>query len=626
MLNAIRKRASSWVVKVFFVLLIASFAVWGIGDTFFGGGQSQVAATVGDSEIGVNEVSSAFQAGVERLQDQLGTAVDREQAVRLGLMDQALQDLISQRLLDLGAADLGLRIADDTVRQSVFENPLFQTGNRFDRARFENILMANGLTEEGFLALVRRDALRAALVESLAGPVEVPGAMVDRLYRHRNERRSGRLLLVTPERIEEVPQPTAEELAAYHAEHEAEFTAPEYRALTYVSLEPEDLIEEVQVDEGELRAEYEERISEYTNPERRTVQQLLAQDEAALGAAAERVAEGVDFATAAAETPGVSASELGQIARGELPADLEAAVFGLAEGEVGRPVRSEFGWHLFRVTALEPEQVTPFEEVRDELQREIAAQRAIDRLPPVANALDDELAAGEPLEEAAANVGLEARAVEAVDARGRTPEGQPAGLPPWPEFLETAFAAEPGEPTLLNETADGAYFVVRVDRVTEPRLKPLDEVRDEAAAAWTAARRDELARQRAEDLRAQAEAAPSLDQLAGAAGLEVRTIGPLRRIDPGTSQGVDRAVVAALFDTRPGEVADRVVEVGGGYGLVATTEVLPADPAADEAGVRQLRDELAAGMRDDLLRQFEAALRDRHPVDINNRALSDLPL
>ena len=626
MLNAIRKRASSWVVKVFFVLLIASFAVWGIGDTFFGGGQSQVAATVGDSEIGVNEVSSAFQAGVERLQDQLGTAVDREQAVRLGLMDQALQDLISQRLLDLGAADLGLRIADDTVRQSVFENPLFQTGNRFDRARFENILMANGLTEEGFLALVRRDALRAALVESLAGPVEVPGAMVDRLYRHRNERRSGRLLLVTPEHIEEVPQPTGEELAAYHAAHEAEFTAPEYRALTYVSLEPEDLIEEVQVDEGELRAEYEERISEYTNPERRTVQQLLAQDEAALGAAAERVAEGVDFATAAAETPGVSASERGQIARGELPADLEAAVFGLAEGEVGRPVRSEFGWHLFRVTALEPEQVTPFEEVRDELRREIAAQRAIDRLPPVANALDDELAAGEPLEEAAANVGLEARAVEAVDARGRTPEGQTAGLPPWPEFLETAFAAEPGEPTLLNETADGAYFVVRVDRVTEPRLKPLDEVRDEAAAAWTAARRDELARQRAEDLRAQAEAAPSLDQLAGAAGLEVRTIGPLRRIDPGTSQGVDRAVVAALFDTRPGEVADRVVEVGGGYGLVATTEVLPADPAADEAGVRQLRDELAAGMRDDLLRQFEAALRDRHPVDINNRALSDLPL
>jgi peptidyl-prolyl cis-trans isomerase D len=184
----------------------------------------------------------------------------------------------------------------------------------------------------------------------------------------------------------------------------------------------------------------------------------------------------------------------------------------------------------------------------------------------------------------------------------------------------------PGEPTLLNETADGAYFVVRVDEVTEPRLKPLDEVRDEVAAAWLAERRDALARQRAEELLAQAEAAPSLRALAEGAGLEVRAIGPLRRIDSGAAEGVNGAVIGSLFTTDAGEVAGEVVEVGGGYGLVATTEVLPADPAADQAGVQQLRAELAAGMRDDVLRQFEMALRERYPVEIDDRALDTLLL
>ena len=627
MLNAIRKRASSWFVRAFFLVLVASFAVWGVGDMFLGGGASQVAATVGESEITVTEVANAFQSNVEQLQNRLGTAVDREQAVRLGVMDQALEQLVTQRLLDLAAADLGLTVANETLRQAVLSNPAFQTGGQFDRNRFENVLRASGLSEEQFLALLRRDALRAALLESLAAPVAVPETLVDQLYRHRNERRGGQLLVVAPADVREVPRPTEEELAAYHEAHAAEFTAPEYRRLTFVTLEPEDIVEEVQVGEEELREEYELRLDEFTTPERRTVKQLLSSDEEAIRAAADWAGQaGADFATVAESNPKVSFTDLGEVERGELPAGLEEVAFGLAAGEISKPVRSAFGWHLFRVEEVLPERVVPFEEAREELRRQLAEQRAIDELPALGNALDDELAAGLPLEEAAANVGLEVQTAEAVDARGLTPEDEPAaGLPAWPEFLQTAFSTEPGEPTLLHETADGAYFVLRVDEVTPPRQRPLDEVRDEVAAAWEAERRRELARERAEELLAQAaEAGRPLDELAAAAGLTIRNIQPIRRIDSGAQQGLNPEVIGALFDTEPGHVANRVVPVGDGFAVVATNEVLPADPAADAEGVERLRAELAADMRDDLLSQYEAALRARHPVDINAQALSTL--
>ena len=68
--------------------------------------------------------------------------------------------------------------------------------------------------------------------------------------------------------------------------------------------------------------------------------------------------------------------------------------------------------------------------------------------------------------------------------------------------------------SLLEETDAGSYFVVGVDSVTAPRVKPVEEVRDALAAAWTAERRLELARQRAEELRQPAASVASLDQLA----------------------------------------------------------------------------------------------------------------
>ena len=52
MLQFIRSQVTSIFVKILFVLLIVSFAIWGIGDVFFGSPAGKVAVQVGDDEIG----------------------------------------------------------------------------------------------------------------------------------------------------------------------------------------------------------------------------------------------------------------------------------------------------------------------------------------------------------------------------------------------------------------------------------------------------------------------------------------------------------------------------------------------------------------------------------------------
>ena len=92
MLNVLRQKAGSWVVKVLLLLLVVSFAIWGIGDVFFGGVQNPTVAKVGGSEISAGELSEAFNRSLNDLQRRLGSSIDREQAIRLGLMQQSLQE------------------------------------------------------------------------------------------------------------------------------------------------------------------------------------------------------------------------------------------------------------------------------------------------------------------------------------------------------------------------------------------------------------------------------------------------------------------------------------------------------------------------------------------------------
>ena len=67
MLETIRKRTTSWVVKGLLLLLVLSFAVWGIGDIFRGGREATI-AKVGDTKITSDQLSREFRREMDRIQ------------------------------------------------------------------------------------------------------------------------------------------------------------------------------------------------------------------------------------------------------------------------------------------------------------------------------------------------------------------------------------------------------------------------------------------------------------------------------------------------------------------------------------------------------------------------------
>lgn len=82
-----------------------------------------------------------------------------------------------------------------------------------------------------------------------------------------------------------------------------------------------------------------------------------------------RIEEGEDFAEVVRKESDDSQNDghLGQFGRGRMVPPFEKAAFALEVGELSQPVRTQFGWHIIQLHERTEPEVTPFEEIREQV-------------------------------------------------------------------------------------------------------------------------------------------------------------------------------------------------------------------------------------------------------------------
>jgi peptidyl-prolyl cis-trans isomerase D len=624
MLQAIRSKAGSFVVKGLFGLLILTFGIWGIGDIFRSGSTDTVIATVGDQTIRAEELQTALRREIERLSSRVGRTIDIQQAKKFGIIDGVLDALIDRSVIEQEAGRLRLEVSDEMIRNATTDNPKFKTPDgHFDRTLFNAVLAENHLTEDQYVALVRRELPRDDLRQAVVAGAAAPQSMVDLLYRYRNEKRVADIVTLLIADAGDVGQPSEADLTAFYDGHQDLFRAPEYRGFTLISLSPSDVAQGIEIPEAKLKEEFDQRQDEFQVPEQREVQQILAPSEEKVKEAAAALVAGKDWHEVATQIAGQNPEtiELGLMKREELPQVLSDIAFELPLNKPSEPVKTPLGWHILRVVRIEPAATQTFDQVKPKLEAQLTHDEAVDRIYKVANRVDDALAGGATLEDVAAKFGLKLTEIAAVDVGGRDAEGYPAALPLAPsEVTKLAFATGEGQTTRMTETQDGGVYAVRVSKITPPAVKPLAAVKDQAVAAWQDEKRRETVAKTAEDLAAAVKPSARLAAVAAEKGLKVTTSPPLLR-SPSRGDTTPPALVSKLFAAKPGEVVT-ATDAAGSYvaqlGEPQTTETPSPSASADFSR------EQNQGMRIDLDAEYTQALRARYPVEIRRAAVDRL--
>ncbi|MDO5506223.1 MAG: peptidyl-prolyl cis-trans isomerase [Pseudoxanthomonas suwonensis] len=661
MLQFLREKTTGWIAIAILILLSIPFAFFGMEQYLFQRNATWVATVEAPptwwrgapswwpakmlwqrEEITADDFRIAFDEARRQAREQQGELFDPRAFESAENKREVLERLVDQRMLALDAARGGLVVSNAQVRKVVLAQPEFQVDGRFDPQRYQMALAAGNpprtpVQYDEFL----RDRMQETLLPfALLESAFVTDSELDRLLRLSGESRDVSFFVLQPV-ADEAPVDDAEAKAWYDA-HPADYRVPEMVDVEYVEFDASQVAATAPPSESALRAQYEQNKSRYGAASERLVSHILVEVDASADAAAQQAAEaearqlveqarapGADFgalAQASSDDAGSASAggDLGWIGQdGSMVKPFEDAVFEAEPGSIVGPVRTDFGWHVIHVRESKQGSVQPFEEVREQLAEELARN---DRERAYSDALtrmmDEVYKNPTSLEAAARAGGVSVKTLAGLPREGSADAGVVGSHP---LVLREAFSEvliQDGTVSDPIEVGPEHNVLLRVSRHVPASTRPLEQVREEVAAAVRADRARKALEADAEALLAEVKGGKTLDAVATARGLEAIDIPSLPRNVPMPDMEASKALFSVPAPSE-GEVSPgRTRLADGGAMVFVVTRVTPGDPAtASEEERNTLRGQIAQVNALGEIEALRKALRQRYRISIEESRL-----
>lgn len=596
-------KTAVWVLMGLLILGLGGFGATSLS------GNIRTIGTVGDMPVSVESYARQLQQEMQAVQQQTGQPLTFAQAQQIGLDRAVLQRVIATRALDHEAAQIGLSIGDENLRDRILEIPAFRgVDGTFDRDGYRFALEQNGITEAQFETQLREEVSRTLIQGAILNGVVMPDSYVDTLVNFVGEQRS-----FTWTRLDEAdlatPIAVADDstLRAHYDANIDVFTLPETKQITYAILSPDSLIDEVEIAEADLRDAYDQRSAEFDQPERRLVERLAYLDEASANDAKAAIEVGNSF-EGLVEQRGLTLADidLGDVTEAEL-AEAGAEVFGAEVGAIVGPLPSSLGPALFRVNAVLPAQFIPFEDAQPILRPELAADRARRLVEAQAENLDDLLAGGATLEELATDSDMVLGSID------WTPQSTD-DIAAYEAFRRAASSVTIEDFPEIEQVEDGGLFALRLDAVLPPRPAPFEQARADVLTHWQAAEVDA-------GLSAQIETQlPQLREGADFASLDLDAVREENMLRSSFVGGTPPGFMSDVFDMAVGDVA--VVQDAAAVVIVRLDDIADPEENEDTAALRvQLEQQSGQALAQDVYEIFSNDVTLRANPQINPQAL-----
>lgn len=634
MLKYFRNRRSlGWLFGAFLlILVIFAFIAFYVPDFLapgnVGGATGAVAWVEGDP-ISSQEFLQGYRMQDAQYRQQLGAQYTPELLRQLGLDSFVIQQLVQEKMLTLEAKRQGLSVTDTEVSESIMNDPQLQQDGRFiGREAYQRLLAGAGLTAASYEEQVRQNLLRQKLRSLVTDGVVVPDADIEDEYRKRNEEVHLEYTVVSSSDFEDEIEVSDEEVRAYYENNPEEFERPVQRKARFITLTPQLFTSAVTVTDREIERYYNMNQQRYSTGNEVRASHILFktgpdQDEDEVRQRAEEVLEqiraGADFAelarTHSEDTSAEDGGDLGFFGRGAMVPEFEQVAFSLPVGEVSDLVRTNYGFHIIKVTDERPAMTQPLENVEEQIRGTLTQQKAT-----------------EAMEEAVVSASEKLRAAGALDALSAEyplliPQdtqffGRHDPLPQLGNSTEAArlaFETDVGGITPAIPLGPGAgYAFLQVLEERDAGIAPFEEVETQA--------REQLRDQRAME-RAEARADEIYAQLVSdgpeTAGIELESNESFFRGSQLPEAGRSAAVQSRAFEMPIGEFS-KPLEATNGYVIMRVVDRSGFDHEEFAEQKASFEEQIVEERRSRLWGAFVANLQSQYDVQIDWRAVREI--
>ncbi|SPB16406.1 PpiC-type peptidyl-prolyl cis-trans isomerase [Caballeronia novacaledonica] len=361
--------------------------------------ESSYVASVNGHKITRAEFDSAFRQQVDRARSMLGAQFDAKMFDTPEARAAMVDSLVQQRAMADETQRLHLTASDDAVRRALLSDPVISSLKKpdgsIDLDRYKQLLAMQGMTPAQYDERMRYTIATEQIPGSIQTTSFTSKSLAQSLTELAEQKRTVQGLSLRTADYTSKIQPTDAQLTAYYDAHRNDFATPETAAIQYLLLSPATVAAASKPSDADLKKYYDDNIQRYrTEAEVRASHILVnapkdasAADKAKAKQKAEELLAQVkahpdQFAQIAqknSDDPGSAGKggDLGYFGHGQIAGGkaFDDAAFSLKKGEVSNIVESDFGYHIIQATDVKPSVTKPFDEVKDALAKDYAAQQ-----------------------------------------------------------------------------------------------------------------------------------------------------------------------------------------------------------------------------------------------------------
>lgn len=597
MMTKIRSVQDSWAAKSILILTALSFmSLFGVSGYLSSAGKNRPIIKVDDIIVYQDEIRNQYNQELQAAKNLFGDNIDVNDNMRNAILQNIVQKDLVNAILQKTSEDLNVSISNDLVKKIIYSQAEFMDANgNFSLDKLRRLLNASGWTEQRYIDTLRKDIEKQHLVQNPVENINIPAFMNKYLAQLENQKKVFKYIEIRPESLKVDRQISQEELEQYYQDFAAQFEEPETRNVSFIELSVDKLASKVTPSETDIKNYYNENINQFVIPENRNVLQMVFDNQDDADKAFAALNAGGDFYNVAKQfaKQDKAATQLGEVSKDMLIADMSDAVFDLKAGDYTNPIKSELGWHIMKVTNIIPKKETSLAAARNKIIDAIRKEKAYDEAYNAVAEIEDKIGAGATLESIAEEYNARINKVIGLNEEGKS-KSAPAShnkLIASTDFIDAAFSYNSGEISQVLE-GDNGFTIVRVDSVTDAHPKELSEVKGEIQKMWAANERNAIAQEIINDVTHDLENGDEIGDVGRRFELPVKTTKAIKHTE--NFAGLSRIQIEELFQEKLG--TPKLISNDEVNLIVVPTKVIKASDNLSKEELEVLRSKAQADM------------------------------
>ena len=629
MLRYLRENTGNWIIKFFLGIIVIVFVFLGVGS--FGSKRNDSVATINDESITLKEYQQAYKMLVDQMRARFGKNLNDDILKALNVKQQAIDSLIDERLVLSEAQKLGITVSEKELQQSLLSIKAFQKDELFNLEQYKRVLSLNSLTPEIFersqINVLRQQKVRNMLFSA----INVSDLEVNNWYLFQNTETAVDYLMFAPGDYTDI-QPDAEQIKKYYTENQENYKSEPKIQTIYLEFSPEDYKDKVSINDVRIKEYYQEHIEEFTTPEKIEARHILikvkedaANEEVETTAKQamdiyEMAVKDQDFEELAKKYSQGPSKEtggyLGIFEKNAMVKPFADKAFSMETGEISKPVRTMFGWHIIKLVNKFEASTKTLDQVSKTIIQELETTEKQNMAYYQAGEAFDAVIDGDDFDQVALIAGK-----KIIKSDEFSIDGKGLDLSDSAGFARAAFELPEDDISDVKQFGD-SYYLIKVIKKIEPAVLEFDFVKAIVSDELKAKLQKEQAEKDAQLYLTKAVEANAVEQLGKENKLKFKSTELFTRAGNIKDVGNSDEIVKAGFSlSKDNKIYPEVIETSFGYFIIGFNErKIPGDSEISK-NIEELKKQVLSRKQSQSYQAWMSQLRKQNKITYNSQML-----